>query len=82
MPWEWGPQSNSLIIIYEKIILFQGLTFFLGYSIFAAVLGMLQFGYNTGVINAPESVRTLTNKKGTYYLQSTFFYVLGHYRYN
>jgi len=32
------------------------LTFFLGYSIFAAVLGMLQFGYNTGVINAPESV--------------------------
>ena len=29
----------------------QGLTFFLGYSIFAAVLGMLQFGYNTGVIN-------------------------------
>jgi MFS transporter, SP family, solute carrier family 2 (facilitated glucose transporter), member 1 len=32
----------------------QGLTFFLSYSIFAAVLGMLQFGYNTGVINAPE----------------------------
>ena len=37
-------------------LLDQGLTFFLGYSIFAAVLGMLQFGYNTGVINAPESV--------------------------
>ena len=35
----------------------QGLTFCLGYSIFAAVLGMLQFGYNTGVINAPESVK-------------------------
>lgn len=33
----------------------QGLTFFLVYSIFAAVLGMLQFGYNTGVINAPET---------------------------
>lgn len=31
----------------------QGLTFFLTYAIFAAVLGMLQFGYNTGVINAP-----------------------------
>lgn len=31
----------------------QGLTFFLSYAIFAAVLGMLQFGYNTGVINAP-----------------------------
>ncbi|KAG5679241.1 hypothetical protein PVAND_008821 [Polypedilum vanderplanki] len=35
-------------------LLEQGLTFFLTYSIFAAVLGMLQFGYNTGVINAPE----------------------------
>lgn len=34
--------------------LYQGLTFFLSFSIFAAVLGMLQFGYNTGVINAPE----------------------------
>ena len=34
----------------------QGLTFFLAYSIFSAVLGMLQFGYNTGVINAPEQV--------------------------
>ncbi|PNF37049.1 hypothetical protein B7P43_G08027 [Cryptotermes secundus] len=32
----------------------QGLTFFLSYAILAAVLGMLQFGYNTGVINAPE----------------------------
>uniref|UniRef100_W8AU68 Glucose transporter type 1 n=2 Tax=Ceratitis capitata TaxID=7213 RepID=W8AU68_CERCA len=32
----------------------EGLTFFLTYSIFSAVLGMLQFGYNTGVINAPE----------------------------
>ncbi|KAF9797293.1 hypothetical protein SFRURICE_006275, partial [Spodoptera frugiperda] len=30
-----------------------GLTFFLSYAILAAVLGMLQFGYNTGVINAP-----------------------------
>lgn len=34
----------------------KGLTFFLVYSILAAVLGMLQFGYNTGVINAPEYV--------------------------
>lgn len=33
---------------------FQGLTFFLSYAILAAVLGMLQFGYNTGVINAPQ----------------------------
>ncbi|XP_044000904.1 glucose transporter type 1 isoform X4 [Aphidius gifuensis] len=35
-------------------LLQQGLTFFLAYAIFAAVLGMLQFGYNTGVINAPQ----------------------------
>jgi len=37
----------------------QGLTVFLSYAILAAVLGMLQFGYNTGVINAPEVVRLL-----------------------
>ncbi|XP_019870796.2 glucose transporter type 1 isoform X1 [Aethina tumida] len=36
-------------------LLEQGLTFFLSYAIFAAVLGMLQFGYNTGVINAPQA---------------------------
>ncbi|XP_044577740.1 glucose transporter type 1 isoform X4 [Cotesia glomerata] len=35
-------------------LLEQGLTFFLAYAIFAAVFGMLQFGYNTGVINAPQ----------------------------
>lgn len=33
----------------------KGLTGFLSYSILSAVLGMLQFGYNTGVINAPQS---------------------------
>ncbi|XP_060850087.1 glucose transporter type 1-like isoform X3 [Rhopalosiphum padi] len=35
-------------------LLEQGLTFFLSYTILASMLGMLQFGYNTGVINAPE----------------------------
>ncbi|KAL1130603.1 hypothetical protein AAG570_011849 [Ranatra chinensis] len=35
-------------------LLEQGLTFFLAYTILASMLGMLQFGYNTGVINAPE----------------------------
>ncbi|KAH1003778.1 glucose transporter type 1 isoform X7 [Dendroctonus ponderosae] len=39
-------------ILFWKI---EGLTGFLSYSILAAVLGMLQFGYNTGVINAPQS---------------------------
>ncbi|XP_028130593.1 glucose transporter type 1 isoform X1 [Diabrotica virgifera virgifera] len=35
-------------------LLEQGLTLFLTYAIMAAVLGMFQFGYNTGVINAPQ----------------------------
>ncbi|XP_024080529.1 glucose transporter type 1 isoform X3 [Cimex lectularius] len=36
-------------------LLEQGLTFFLSYTIMASMLGMFQFGYNTGVINAPEN---------------------------
>lgn len=32
----------------------QGLTPYLSFSIATAVLGMFQFGYNTGVINSPE----------------------------
>ncbi|XP_074027810.1 glucose transporter 1 isoform X3 [Leptinotarsa decemlineata] len=35
-------------------LLEQGLTLFLSYAILAAVLGMFQFGFNTGVINAPQ----------------------------
>ncbi|KAI5734822.1 hypothetical protein M8J77_010792 [Diaphorina citri] len=35
-------------------LLSQGLTFHLTYTILSAMLGMFQFGYNTGVINAPE----------------------------
>ncbi|XP_035206183.1 glucose transporter type 1-like isoform X2 [Stegodyphus dumicola] len=34
----------------------EGLTCSLVFAIFAAVLGMVQFGYNTGVINAPQKV--------------------------
>ncbi|GFS29716.1 glucose transporter type 1, partial [Nephila pilipes] len=33
-----------------------GLTCMLVFAIFAAVLGMFQFGYNTGVINAPQKI--------------------------
>ena len=63
----------------------QGLTFFLGYSIFAAVLGMLQFGYNTGVINAPETVierfirsayRQRYEGENLTYKASTFLYAI------
>ena len=69
----------------KQRLLGQGLTFFLGYSIFAAVLGMLQFGYNTGVINAPESViekfiryayRQRYNGENMTYKASTFLYAI------
>lgn len=43
------------IELKRVLITLQGLTFFLSYAILAAVLGMLQFGYNTGVINAPQA---------------------------
>ena len=32
----------------------HGVTFLLVRSVFGAVLGMFYFGYNTGVVNAPE----------------------------
>ncbi|XP_054157864.1 glucose transporter type 1-like isoform X1 [Oppia nitens] len=34
----------------------EGLTCMLVFAIFSAVLGMFQFGYNTGVINAPQKI--------------------------
>ena len=34
----------------------KGLTCVLILSIFSAVLGMVQFGYNTGVMNVPQDV--------------------------
>ena len=40
----------------DKLLFWQGLTCFLCYAIFAAVLGMFQFGFNTGVINTPQEV--------------------------
>lgn len=41
----------------------QGLTCMLILSIFSAVLGMVQFGYNTGVMNVPQDVSATANKK-------------------
>ncbi|XP_063372817.1 glucose transporter type 1 isoform X2 [Cydia amplana] len=46
-------QPSNKSMETEKTKRLKGLTFFLSYAILAAVLGMLQFGYNTGVINAP-----------------------------
>ncbi|XP_033223958.1 glucose transporter type 1 isoform X6 [Belonocnema kinseyi] len=40
--------------VKRDMVAIKGLTFFLSYAILAAVLGMLQFGYNTGIINSPE----------------------------
>jgi SP family facilitated glucose transporter-like MFS transporter 1 len=39
----------------------QGVTFQLMMAVGTAVIGSLQFGYNTGVINAPQKV----SEKGT-----------------
>lgn len=36
----------------------QGLTCMLVLAIFSSVLGMVQFGFNTGVMNAPQDVST------------------------
>ena len=33
----------------------QAVTFILVRSVFGAVLGMFYFGFNTGVVNAPEA---------------------------
>jgi hypothetical protein len=51
------------VVLGHHYFYLQGLTFFLAYSIFSAVLGMLQFGYNTGVINAPEQVVLKENQR-------------------
>jgi hypothetical protein len=40
------------------------------FAIFSAVLGMFQFGYNTGVINAPQKV----NIKLIFYLKNEFIF--------
>lgn len=37
-------------------VVLQKITFNLMLSVGAAVIGSLQFGYNTGVINAPQKV--------------------------
>lgn len=45
---------SSLTLAYFVL---QQITFNLLLSVGAAVIGSLQFGYNTGVINAPQKVR-------------------------
>lgn len=52
-----------------NVVMLQGLTFFLSYAILAAVLGMLQFGYNTGVINAPEVVSVMKDMQVTLFVE-------------
>ena len=44
----------------KKLLFFQKITGRLVLAVFAAVLGSLQFGFNTGVINAPEGVSCVT----------------------
>nr|ANV20786.1 solute carrier family 2 facilitated glucose transporter member 1 protein [Pteria penguin] len=53
-----GPKrgdSNDVISQAEVVATAKGkITAFLSLAVFSAILGSLQFGYNTGVINAPE----------------------------
>jgi flagellar biosynthesis protein FlhB len=45
---------------------------FLALSIFTAILGMFQFGFNTGVVNAPEvsnSLNPIPNRQGYFFYQ-------------
>ncbi|XP_023221239.1 glucose transporter type 1-like [Centruroides sculpturatus] len=61
-------RSVELLIIGRLIIGFNcgmGATCMLVFSICAAVLGMFQFGYNTGVVNAPENFKILICILGT-----------------
>ena len=53
----------------SPVLVFQGLTCFLVSAIFSAVLGMFQFGYNTGVINAPQQVSQSVPDKLCKYVQ-------------
>lgn len=49
---------NGMKLIY--FFLFQRITAYLSMAVFSAIMGSLQYGYNTGVINAPEKVFSLT----------------------
>lgn len=52
-------QLNSLREFLLSLILQKQVTCYLLFSLSTAVIGSLQFGYNTGVINAPEQVCTV-----------------------
>lgn len=50
-----GLVSSLMALLLPSVVL-QRITFPLMMSVGAAVIGSLQFGYNTGVINAPQKV--------------------------
>lgn len=62
---------DSLLTVPPLIhVVLQQITFPLMLSVGAAVIGSLQFGYNTGVINAPQKVsRTSANMSNKIQLQ-------------
>lgn len=47
---------SSLMALPLLSVVLQQITFPLMMSVGTAVIGSLQFGYNTGVINAPQKV--------------------------
>lgn len=44
-------------LVFVFVFLLQTVTGTLALSVFTAVLGSLEFGYNIGVINAPQKVK-------------------------
>jgi len=57
----WSNWSLQCILQTFSLLslLFQKITFPLLMSVGTAVIGSLQFGYNTGVINAPQTVSSI-----------------------
>lgn len=64
----WGKERNHDSVCFSSSLLLpaqegeppqQRVTATLVLAVFSAVLGSLQFGYNIGVINAPQKVRGL-----------------------
>lgn len=67
--WAWAPEGSQTCFYMTYLPLFlsvqdgepprQRVTGTLVLAVFSAVLGSLQFGYNIGVINAPQKVSDL-----------------------
>lgn len=51
-----------MLFMFSHVFTLQAVTGTLALSVFTAVLGSVAFGYNIGVINAPQKVKNNNNK--------------------